>query len=224
MLAKKVLVLAPHPDDESLGCGGTLLKHRAKGDEIHWCIVTSMDNSADYTEMQKIDRRQVIHEVGRLYPFDSVTPLHFKPAELESVPKKELLHSLKTVLEKLKPNIIYLPYAFDVHSDHQVLFQAMISVTKSFRAPYIEKILCYETLSETDFGLSPLNIQFQPNLFVDISAFVEKKYLILNLYSAEFKAHPFPRSFDAVKALGTLRGAQANCAVAEAFVLLKEIC
>jgi N-acetylglucosamine malate deacetylase 1 len=223
-MAKKVLVLAPHPDDESLGCGGTLLKHRAMGDEIHWCIATSMNQSEDYSEKQKQQRSQVIRDVSRLYPFDSVIALDFKPAELDSVPKKDLLQSLKAMLEQLKPNIVYLPYAFDVHSDHQVVFQAMISATKSFRAPYIEKILCYETLSETDFALSPLNIQFQPNVFVDISLFAEKKYQILDLYSGEFKAHPFPRSIEAVKALGTLRGAQARCVVAEAFVLLKEIC
>ncbi|MBU1619176.1 MAG: PIG-L family deacetylase [Gammaproteobacteria bacterium] len=222
-MAKKIVVLAPHPDDETLGCGGTLLKHRAMGDEIHWCIATSMNHSADYSEQQKQQRSQVIDDVSRLYPFDSVITLDFKPAELDTVPKKELLQALKAMLEQLRPHIIYLPYAFDVHSDHQMLFQAMISATKSFRAPYVEKILCYETLSETDFALSPLNIQFQPNMFVDISMFAEKKYRILDLYSDEFKAHPFPRSIEAVKALGTLRGAQARCIVAEAFILLKEI-
>lgn len=223
-MTKKVLVLAPHPDDESLGCGGTLLKHQAMGDEIHWCIATSMDDSADYSEQQKLERSQVILDVSQRYAFNSVIALNFKPAELDAIPTKDLLQPLKTMLEQLKPNIVYLPYAFDVHSDHQILFKAMISATKSFRAPYIEKILCYETLSETDFALSPLNIQFQPNVFVDISRFAEKKYQILDLYAAEFKAHPFPRSIEAVKALGTLRGAQARCVVAEAFVLLKEIC
>uniref|UniRef100_A0A486XWD1 LmbE-like protein n=1 Tax=Rheinheimera sp. BAL341 TaxID=1708203 RepID=A0A486XWD1_9GAMM len=181
----------------------------------------NVDNS--YSAKQVQQRDAIITAVQNEFGFDTTTILPFCPARLDGVESKAFISHLKAVVDNIKPDVIYLPFAFDVHSDHQVVFKAMISACKSFRAPYVKEILCYETLSETNFALSPQNLQFQPNVFVDISAFVEKKYAILSLYASEFAEHPFPRSMQAVRALETLRGSQANSLAAEAFVLLKQI-
>ncbi|MBO7920747.1 PIG-L family deacetylase [Alteromonas sp. K632G] len=219
---KKVVVFAPHPDDESLGCGGTLLKHKSLGHEVHWCIVTDMSASDAYTQEQKKQRVNTVEQVAKLYEFDSVINLGFQPAGLDNVPMGQLLNALKDTLESIKPDTLYLPYAFDVHSDHKVVYQAIISVTKTFRAPYVSSIICYETLSETDYGLSPLNTQFQPNMYVDTSEYIEQKHQILKCYESEMQTHPFPRSFKAVEALEVLRGSQAFVDAAEAFVILRQ--
>lgn len=220
---KSVMVIAPHPDDESLGCGGTLLRHKSEGDDIHWCVVTDMQQSSNYTSEQKAQRAELVEKVSQHFGFSSERNLGFTPAGLDSTTTGALIEKLKEYIDLVKPHTVYIPYAFDVHSDHRYVFDAVISVSKSFRAPYIKKVACYETLSETDFGLSPINTQFQPNLFVDISYFSEQKKTVLSLYQSELDAHPFPRSFDAVEALEIIRGTQAHVERAEAFVVLKEI-
>lgn len=126
-------------------------------------------------------------------------------------------------MKSVEPNIVYLPYRTDAHSDHAAVFDAVASCTKSFRYPNIRSIRAYETLSETEFGMRPEDGGFRPNLFVNISDFMDKKLDIMSLYEGEMADHPFPRSVDSLKALATLRGSTSGCHAAEAFVILREI-
>ncbi|MCL1141725.1 PIG-L deacetylase family protein [Shewanella gaetbuli] len=223
MSNKSVLVVAPHADDESLGCGGTLLKHKQNGDEIHWLIVTNMSSDSGYSEQAILKRQHEVAAVTKQYGFKSVHQLAFSPAFLDTESKSNLVSAFSSIINQVKPQIVYSPFRNDVHSDHEVVFDIVASTTKSFRYPFIEKILAYETLSETDFNIKPGNAIFSPNVFVDISEFVEKKIAILSLYTSELGEFPFPRSLTAVKSLGHIRGVQAGCESAEAFMLLKEI-
>ena len=134
-----------------------------------------------------------------------------------------LVSKISSVINKIKPNIIYLPFKGDVHSDHKYIFDAAYSCTKVFRHPFIKKIYMMETLSETEFSLSTKEDSFVPNVFVDISEFMDKKIELMNIYESEMGEHPFPRSERNIRALGTLRGATCGCDYAESFVLLKEI-
>jgi LmbE family N-acetylglucosaminyl deacetylase len=123
----------------------------------------------------------------------------------------------------VQPNIIYLPFKGDVHSDHRKIFEASYSCTKSFRYPFIKKIYMMETLSETEFATSTKEDCFIPNVLVDISGHMEKKIEIMKIFKSEIAPHPFPRSERNLRALATFRGAAAGCDYAESFVLLKEI-
>ena len=219
----KVLVVAPHPDDETLGCGGTLLRHKKKNDSIHWLIMTSMNQQAGFSEEKIVKRFSEVENVVKAYSFDSVHQAGFVSTELDIVPKAQLIKKISSIINSIEPDIIYLPYRNDVHSDHKVTFDAVIASTKSFRYPSINKIIAYETLSETEFGLQPQDGGFRPNLFVDISPFFEQKIKILQLYQDEISSHPFPRSLINVKSLAIFRGAIANCHYAESFMSLKEI-
>jgi len=116
-----------------------------------------------------------------------------------------------------------LPFRGDIHSDHRKIFEAAYSCTKSFRYPFIEKIYMIEVLSETEFSLSMQDESFIPNVFVDITDFIDKKIEIMRVYKSELGVHPFPRSEKNVRALATYRGAASNCDYAESFMLLKEI-
>lgn len=223
MFNKRVLVVAPHADDESLGCGGTLLKHKQNGDEIHWLIVTQMSSACGYSEEAMLKRQEEVLAVTQQYGFKSVHQFAFSPALLDTESKSNLVDAFSAVMNQVKPQIVYTPFRNDVHSDHEVVFDVVASTTKSFRYPFIEKILAYETLSETDFNIKPGNTMFSPNVFVDISEFMEKKISILKLYASEMGEFPFPRSIKAIKSLGHVRGVQAGCDSAEAFMLLKEI-
>jgi LmbE family N-acetylglucosaminyl deacetylase len=213
-----VLVVSVHPDDETLGCGGTLLKHKDNNNKINWLICTSLNKTNPYYEKRKYE----IKEVSELYNFDSIHNLELETTKVDEYPMGEIISKISNVLNELKPNIIYLPFKNDVHSDHRKIFEAAYSCTKSFRYPFIKKIYMMETLSETEFACFQ-DANFIPNVFNDISKYFSKKLEIMKIYQSEIAEFPFPRSLENIEAIGKFRGATSNCKYAEAFVLLKEI-
>ncbi|MBK9161513.1 MAG: PIG-L family deacetylase [Nitrosomonadales bacterium] len=215
---KKILVVAVHPDDETLGCGGTLLRHRAAGDEIHWLIVTEAGNDA-----LRQRRTGQIGQVGQAYGFAGIHTLGFPTTRLDQLETGVLVGGIAKIVEAVAPEIIYLPFAYDIHSDHRLVFEAAYSCTKVFRYPSVRRVLMMETPSETDFSPALPGQGFTPNVFVDIADHFDKKMAIAGIYGDEMGAHPFPRSLEGMRALATVRGAAAGCKYAEAFMLLKEI-
>lgn len=220
---KKILVVAPHPDDESLGCGGTLLKHVAAGDEVHWVIVTCIHKGDGFPESMEKRRCEEIAAVGKAYGFSRIHELGLPSTRLDSLPIRDVVGKMSKVIAEVNPETVYLPYPGDVHTDHHVVFEAAGSCTKWFRYPSVKRVMAYETLSETDFCIDPDASGFRPNVFIDISAHLERKIEILKLYGPEMGEFPFPRSERAVRAMNELRGAASGCHAAEAFVLLREI-
>jgi len=219
----KVLIVAPHPDDETLGCGGTILKHISEGDDVYWLIMTTMEKSSFFTEEQVEKRTKEIKGVSHSYGFKEVFVSEFLTMELDTIPKKDLVQFVSNVFDSVQPDTIYIPYSNDVHSDHEIVFSAVVSCTKSFRHPYICRIRVYETLSETEFGLHINDRGFKPNLWIDVSDHLDKKIEIMSLYESELGQHPFPRSSENIKALATFRGATAGVRYSEAYISIKEI-
>lgn len=222
-MSKNIVVVAPHADDETLGCGGTILRHIEEGDNVFWLIITQMNENDGYSLKQVQKRESEVKLVSQTYGFTLTKCLGFSPAKLDTIPMGTMVGSLGSVFKEIQPQIVYLPYPGDIHTDHRVVFDAVTSCTKSFRYPTIKKVMVYETLSETEFGLNPDHNGFRPNVFVDISNFLERKIKIMNIFESEVGGFPFPRSEQAIRALATLRGSSAGCQAAEAFMLLKEI-
>lgn len=217
----RVLVVAPHPDDEILGCGGTLLRRRAEGAEVDCLIVTGMSEQAGWAAEQVKQRAGEIQRVAAMMGFRRVVQLGLQPTQLDTVPLASLVQRIGDVIKDSAPAEILVPAPTDVHSDHRVVFDAVSSCAKWFRYPSVMRIMAYETLSETDFALNP-SAGFSPNVFVDISAYVELKLEVLQVYGSELAPHPFPRSLEALRALAQVRGAASGFAAAEAFQLLRE--
>lgn len=218
-----VLLIAVHPDDETLGCGGTILKHKANGDSVHWLIVTSIKEENGFAASVVEARQQEIKTVSSMYGFDGVYDLDFPTMQLDALPFSRLIGSISDVVGQVEPNIIYLPFKSDVHTDHQIAFKAAYSCTKSFRYPSIKKIVMMETLSETEFAPGTKEDSFIPNMFVDTTSFIDRKIEIMKHYKTEIGQYPFPRSERNIRALATFRGATAGCEYAESFMILKEI-
>ncbi len=218
---KKTLVVAPHPDDETLGCGGTIVKHRAARDAVHWIIVTHVSDEMFYMK-KNCPQQEEIDKVAARYGFGKVHNLKLPISQLDLVPMADLIGSLSDVIREVQPEVLYVPYRGDIHTDHRIVFDAVASCTKWFRNESIRRVLAYETLSETDFGLNPDIKGFRPNVFVDITEYLETKVDILQIYKSEVSDFPFPRSEQAIRALAQLRGAAAGYKAAEAFMLLKE--
>lgn len=223
-MSKKVLVIAPHPDDETLGCGGSLLKHIDNGDLVYWLIVTNAFPNKFYNwneEMISV-RQQEIDIVSKLYGFEETIKLNFPSSELDIVPMHELVGSISGVIKEVLPEIVYLPNRSDVHTDHQIIFKAAYSCTKNFRFPFIEKVLMYETLSETEFTPALTEYAFIPNVFNDISGFFERKIEIMEIYKSEIMNSPLPRSIDSIRSHSKCRGSRIGSEYAEAFQLIFE--
>ena len=220
---RKVLVVAVHPDDETLGCGGPLLKHHYAGDELYWLIVTTMNPGNSFTA-ETIKRREAeIKIVSQEYGFERVKRLDIPTMEVDRMPIKNLVDIMSAEFDRVEPETIYLPFRGDVHSDHRVVFDAAYSCLKTFRCSFAKKVLMMETISETEFSPGVNDLMFSPNFFVDISKFLQKKLEIMKLYSGELQAPPFPRSIKNIEALAMFRGAMTGCLYAESFMTLREL-
>lgn len=220
---KKIFAIAPHPDDETLGCGGALLRHIASGDEVHWVIVTAISTDIGFSEKRVAAREEEIRYVAKAYGFHSTIRIDYPTMRLDQVPKHQLIDSIGKLIQEIKPDTLYVPYRNDAHSDHAAVYDAATACAKVFRYSSVRSVYVYETISETEFGLKPEDTGFRPNLFVDITGFLDKKIEIMNLYKGEIGVFPFPRSETCIRALAQLRGAQAGTHAAEAYMIMKEI-
>lgn len=220
----KVLCIAVHADDETLGCGGTMLKHKALGDEIHWLLITgpTNDHHCNFSQAHIDERAERVNRVAAAYGYDSLEYLGLPTQMLHTLDLRDIIQKISEVIKKIQPNIIYMMFANDVHSDHRVAFDAVYSCTKSFRYPFIEKIYMMETLSETEFALSVSANAFIPNVYVNITEFIDRKLEIMQMYTTEVMHEPYPRSISSIKALARVRGSRAGVMYAEAFQLLFE--
>lgn len=209
----KVVVVSVHPDDETIGCGGTIIKHLNRGDEVH-CILVTKGNS---------DQKEIWNKVKDAYHFTSVTELDFPELDLMDKSLNELIPPLSKAISAIQPQTIIIPNRSDAHSDHKAIFNAVASCTKAFRYPFIEKVLMMEVISETDFALPLPEGQFIANYFVDISKEYVKKEDILKIYDSELLPYPQTRNLSTMQALNRYRGSQINAEYAEAFMNLKTI-
>lgn len=220
---KRILTVAVHPDDETLGCGATLLKHKYEGDEIYWLIITNISEKHGYNPDHVRKRQNQIGRVGKLYDFDKVYKLDFPTTGLDQIPMVELVTRISIVISEIKPEIIYVPFHSDVHTDHQITFKAMMSCTKNFKHPFIKKIMMCETLSETEFAPPFQGSTFIPNIFIDSTEFHQKRLEIMKIYDDEIMELPLPRSMETIENLARYRGSRIGVKYAEAFMLIEEI-
>lgn len=220
---KNVIVISAHPDDETLGAGGTILKHVANGDNVYWLIGTHIFENQGFSKEKVIERESEIKKVAKHFGFKKTFNLKYPTMSLSSSSVNTLVPEISKIFTETEPEIIYSLNRSDAHSDHRFLFNAVMSCTKSFRYPFIKKVLMYECLSETEFAPVLPEKMFMPNYYVDITDFFQKKCEIMQIFESELGEHPFPRSLKNIEALATFRGASVGVVYAEAFQLIKYI-
>ncbi len=216
----KIMVISPHPDDETLGAGGSLLKLKDLGNEIYWLNITDA-NAGGYDRTFLEKRKIQIDRIRKYFGFSDFINLKFPPTELNDNIKGNLIKAIGEAFDKIKPDCIILPDYNDAHSDHKYTFEAAHVCSKIFRRGYIKRVLTMEIISETNFGM-PQDV-FKPNLYIDITDYFDKKAEALSIYDTELGQLPFPRNIESIKAQALIRGTEAGVLYAEAFRVIKEI-
>lgn len=218
----RVLVLAPHPDDEVLGAGGFLARAAQAGCETTVAVVTS-------GRPPRYDAAQVARvraEAGRAHADLGVARtlwLDMPAAALSETPHADLNAVIHEVVRETGAETLLAPFVGDIHRDHQAVFDAALVAARPHSDDYPRRILAYETLSETNWNAPYLTPGFHPTLFVDIEATLETKLRAMSRFESQIKAPPHERSLEALRALALLRGAAVHRRAAEAFVTIREV-
>ena len=219
MMAKlnNVLVVAAHPDDEILGCGGTIAYHSSRGDTVRVLFITDGISSRD--EFTGIKRRReacrrACHTVGANIPVF----LDFPDNKLDTVPLLEVTKQIEQQIADCPPNIVYTHFAGDLNIDHSIVHRAVITACRPQPGFPVKEIYSFEVPSATGWLPSTAKGQFEPNVLVDISNFLEKKLDALREYDDEMRPFPHSRSYENLEHLARYRGATVGLAAAEGFI------
>ena len=219
---KRVMIVAPHPDDETLGVGGTIAKYSAQGADIFILIVSGhlppLYSRKDYDK--------TVHEAESAFKLLGVSQSEFLeiPATMiNSKPLHQVNGRISKIINDFKPHIVFCPYP-DRHIDHRLIFDSVMVATRPVGIGRdIEILAAYETLSETHWNAPHIEPNFTPNWVVDITAQIEYKLDALSCYKSQISDFPGPRSIEAVEALAKFRGTQAGFGYGEGFHVIRMI-
>ncbi len=216
------LVVAPHPDDEVLGCGGTVARLAAAGQAVDVAVVTT--GTAPRFAAEGV--AQVRAEAAAAHAMLGVRRTHFldlPAAELDRVPHADLNAAIAGIVAQVRPRTLFVPFVGDIHLDHQLVFRACLVAARPRGQGGPDRVLAYETLSETNWGAPYLDPGFAPTTYVDIGDTLERKIDAFRAFRSQVRAFPDERSPEALRALAMLRGATVHRTAAEGFVLIREV-
>jgi len=221
---RRVAVVAAHPDDEVLGCGGTIARHAAEGDEVHVLIVAegatsrgkTRDRAASSDALSQLGASA--HRANQLLGTAKLELLEFADNRLDGVDLLDVVKAVESFLNKCKPQTVYTHWPSDLNVDHRVVSEAVQTACRPIPESIQEQILFFEVPSSTEWRLGA-GRTFEPNYFVDISATLELKRSALAAYGSEMRPWPHSRSLEALQSLARWRGASVGMEAAEAFVL-----
>lgn len=222
-----VLIIAAHPDDEVLGVGGTIARHIAEDDRVFISIAgegIAERHGEGQGEKIKLDVKHCARVLG--VPEENLSfggflyKERFDLSHLSSVIK-----FIENAIKNSSPQIVYTHHYGDGNSDHDIIFKASMQAVRPIAEGNncIKRVLCYETLSSTDQSFSLEHTEFCPNVFVDISDYIDQKIKAFKFYKIEMKEWPHPRSIEGIRAISKYRGMIINRNAAEAFRLMREV-
>ena len=218
----RVLVVAPHPDDEVLGCGGAIARHVANGDEVH-VVVVGRGIPEQFSDESVARSRSELARAHEVLGVTGCRFLDFPVPRLDVVPAHELADALGSLLHELAPHTVYLPHHGDIHSDHRQVHHATLVAARPLAGCTVRRILAYETLSETEWARPTPEAVFCPTVFINIEDQLPRKLEAMACYESKLQPPPHPRSLESIERLARLRGSTVHLHAAEAFSQIREI-
>jgi LmbE family N-acetylglucosaminyl deacetylase len=228
-MPQSVLVVAAHPDDEVLGCGGTIARHADAGDLVRVLIVaegaTSRQGQSDRAEVAEelTSLAQAAQTTSTILGAVGVELMNLPDNRLDSLDRLDLIKQIEERITRHQPQVVYVHHAGDVNVDHRRLHEAVVTACRPNPGQPVRRLLSFEVASSTEWQPPGSAPAFHPNWFVDISAQWERKCLALEAYASEMRPWPHARSIKSLEHLARWRGAQVGVEAAEAFCLLREI-
>ncbi len=223
---QRILVVAAHPDDEILGCGGTIIEHTKKKDKVGIIIVSEGISSRSGKEKIKKEKIKKLHEVSKkiskILGLKFIKFFDFPDNRLDDINQLYVIKKIEQEIEKFKPDIVYTHHHSDLNIDHKIINNATIVACRPFPNQTVKKILTFEIPSSSNW-IDFSNSQFSPNYFVDITNSIKKKISLLKLYKNEMRPWPHARSIKAIESLAYYRGSSNGLRAAEAFHLVRSI-
>ncbi len=217
-----ILIVAPHPDDEVLGCGGTIKKLSLDGNEIY-VLIMSRGKKGLYSDDRVLNVRREALAAHKLLGVKDTRFLDFPAPELDLISVSVLSESISNQIQEIRPRTLYLPHRGDIHKDHQAVFDAGLVASRPVAGNSIKEIFTYETLSETEWAPPYSNDVFIPDVFINVADTFEAKLDALNCFISQLREFPNPRSLKSIEALANLRGSTVGFTHAEAFKTIRII-
>lgn len=217
----KVLVIAPHLDDEILGCGGVIAYHLSIGDRVNVCFIADRVYNHIYDKDAVETQRRHALDAQKAIGYQSAHYLCLHDERLDTC-AQDIIVPLEEYVYKFRPEIVYSPYQYDNNQDHQAVAKAVQVVLRPLAAVFVKRWLMYETPSSTEQAPNIISPMFRPNTYCDIERYLETKLNAWKCYKNENRCYPHPRSSRAIQALTMKRGMEAGLANAEAFMLVRE--
>ncbi|MBG9588631.1 PIG-L deacetylase family protein [Cytobacillus firmus] len=227
---QKILVIAAHPDDEVLGCGGTIAKHAISGDNVHIVILaegmTSRSKKRDRerfkAELQNLSKSA--KTANDILGVNSLKLMDFPDNRIDSLDRLDVIKTIEELVNEYKPDILYTHHIGDVNIDHRRIHEAVVTACRPIPGNhFVKQLLFFETASSTEYQVSGSAPPFVPNWFVDITNTLDRKLRALEAYDSEMRTWPHARSIKAVEYLAHWRGANIGVEAAEAFILGRNI-
>lgn len=218
---KKILVIAAHPDDEILGCGGTIATHIAKGDQVQTHIlaegITSRKQSGQNEELSYLHQSAI--EANKILGVNDIHLHHFPDNSMDTVSRLEVTQQVEKIITHFEPDIIYTHHVGDVNIDHRRIHEALVIATRPMPSGLRPTLLFFEVMSSTEWQTPGSAPAFMPNWYQNISEYLDLKIKALEAYSCEMRPWPHARSIEALEYLARWRGSNVGCDAAEAFML-----
>ena len=221
-MSKIVLVISAHTDDEALGCAGVIAKHVANDDKVHLLFMTDGVGSRKVRENEVCDRLTAAQKAADIMQVSSFTNLSFPDNQMDSLPLLDIVKEIENKIDEIHPEVIYTHHLGDLNVDHQVTHKAVMTSCRPQPSFCVKEIYAFEILSSTEWQIPGL-MPFTPNVYVDITEYIDIKKQTLEAYNKEIRQPPHSRSIDNALRLNALRGNSVGCNYAEAFVLLRKI-
>lgn len=220
----KILVIAAHPDDEVLGCGGAISKHTSNGDSVDILFVSDGVNARNSNNPYEVEKRKkAALSAASILGTNQPIFFDYPDNQLDTVPLLHVIQKIESVISELQPDTIYTHHSGDLNIDHEIVNRAVMTASRSYPGQSVKNIFVFEVVSSTECQGLNSNKVFIPNHYVDIDQFLEKKMLAINAYSMEMRDFPHPRSVKAIKSLAAWRGASVGIQNAECFQVIRQI-
>ena len=223
MPPRNVLVVAAHADDEALGCGGTIAKHRAAGDSVSVCFMTDGVGARGHEEAEAATRDSAAKAALAQLGVERFQRHAFPDNGMDQVPCLDLARAIEAEIERVQPDMVYTHHQGDLNVDHRATHEAVMTALRPQPGQRVTTILTFEVMSSTEWRAPSPATAFTPDWYVDISETLAAKRRALECYALEMRDWPHSRSVEALEHLARHRGATMGCAAAEAFKLVRAL-